>query len=95
MVDARLPDGSRVHAVVPPLAVVTLSIAAWRVPMIVVYRVNTLLWKAAGQFLIKTPKIAMLMIPDPSAARAPSRSQARLKMVGNMIEFIRPMPSRL
>ena len=41
------------------------------------------------------PKMAMLMIPDPSAARPPSPSQARLKMVGNMIEFISPTASRL
>ena len=41
------------------------------------------------------PKIATLMIPDPSAARGPSFSQARLKMVGNMIEFIRPQASRV
>ena len=34
-------------------------------------------------------------MPEPSAARAPSPSLARLKMVGNMIEFIRPMASRL
>ena len=35
------------------------------------------------------------MMPEPSAARGPSFSQARLKMVGNMIEFIRPIASRL
>ena len=35
------------------------------------------------------------MIPDPSAACLPSPSQARVKIVGNMIEFIRPMASRL
>ena len=41
------------------------------------------------------PKIATLMIPEPSAARGPSPSQASVKIVGNMIEFIRPMASRL
>ena len=35
------------------------------------------------------------MIPDPSAARLPSRSQASEKIVGNMIEFISPIASRL
>ncbi len=40
----------------------TVHVAAYGVPMIVVYRINTLLWKAAGQFLIKTPKIAMVNI---------------------------------
>src|SRR3546814_20420875 len=33
------------------------------------------------------------MMPEPSAARGPSFSQARLKIVGNMIEFIRPTAS--
>ena len=41
------------------------------------------------------PKIATLMIPEPSAARLPNRSQASEKMVGNMIEFINPIASRL
>ncbi|GIW75442.1 MAG: lipid-A-disaccharide synthase [Phycisphaerae bacterium] len=40
----------------------TVHVAAYGVPMIVVYRVNTLVWKVAGQFLIKTPKIAMVNI---------------------------------
>ena len=40
----------------------TVHVAAYGVPMIVVYRISTLLWKAAGQFLIKTPKIAMVNI---------------------------------
>ncbi len=40
----------------------TVHVAAYAVPMIVVYRINTLLWKMAGQFLIKTPKIAMVNI---------------------------------
>jgi lipid-A-disaccharide synthase len=40
----------------------TVHVAAYAVPMIVVYRINTLLWKTAGQFLIKTPKIAMVNI---------------------------------
>ncbi len=40
----------------------TVHVAAYAVPMIVVYRISTLLWKAAGQFLIKTPKIAMVNI---------------------------------
>lgn len=40
----------------------TVHVAAYAVPMIVVYRINTLLWKMAGRFLIKTPKIAMVNI---------------------------------
>jgi lipid-A-disaccharide synthase len=40
----------------------TVHVAAYAVPMIVVYRISRLLWKAAGQFLIKTPKIAMVNI---------------------------------
>jgi lipid A disaccharide synthetase len=37
-------------------------VAAWRVPMIVVYRVNPLVWHLAGRWLIKTKKIAMVNI---------------------------------
>ena len=33
------------------------------------------------------------MMPDPSAARRPSPSQARVKIVGNMIELARPIAS--
>ena len=40
----------------------TVHVAAYGVPMIVVYRINTLLWQAAGRWLIKTPKIAMVNI---------------------------------
>jgi len=40
----------------------TVHVAAYAVPMVVVYRINMLLWKAAGQFLVKTPKIAMVNI---------------------------------
>lgn len=40
----------------------TVHVAAYGVPMIVVYRINMLLWKLAGQHLIKTPKIAMVNI---------------------------------
>ncbi len=40
----------------------TVHVAAYGVPMIVVYRISTLLWQAAGQWLIKTPKIAMVNI---------------------------------
>ncbi len=40
----------------------TVHVAAYGVPMIVVYRINTLLWNAAGRWLIKTPKIAMVNI---------------------------------
>jgi lipid-A-disaccharide synthase len=40
----------------------TLHVAAWNVPMIVVYRVNPLLWHAAARWLIKTRKIAMVNI---------------------------------
>ena len=41
------------------------------------------------------PNMAMLIKPDPSEARASSFSQARLKIVGNMIEFIKPIASKL
>jgi lipid-A-disaccharide synthase len=40
----------------------TVHVAAWHVPMIVVYRVNPLLWHAAARWLIKTRKIAMVNI---------------------------------
>ena len=40
----------------------TVHVAAYAVPMIVVYRVNTFLWHAAAKHLIKTPKIAMVNI---------------------------------
>ncbi|MBC7782337.1 MAG: hypothetical protein H7144_00740, partial [Burkholderiales bacterium] len=40
----------------------TVHVAAYGVPMIVVYRINTVLWQALGRWLIKTPKIAMVNI---------------------------------
>ena len=40
----------------------TVHVAAYGIPMIVVYRISTLLWQGAGRWLIKTPKIAMVNI---------------------------------
>lgn len=40
----------------------TVHVAAWNVPMIVVYRVNPLLWHLAARWLLKTRKIAMVNI---------------------------------
>ncbi len=40
----------------------TLHVAAWNVPMIVVYRINPILWHLAGKWLIKTKKIALVNI---------------------------------
>ena len=40
----------------------TVHVAAWNVPMIVVYRINPILWHLAGRWLIKTRKIAMVNI---------------------------------
>jgi lipid-A-disaccharide synthase len=40
----------------------TLHVAAWNVPMIVVYRVNPLLWHLAGRWLVKTKRIALVNI---------------------------------
>ena len=40
----------------------TLHVAAWGVPMIVVYRLNPLLWHGAARWLIKTKKIALVNI---------------------------------
>lgn len=40
----------------------TLHVAAWGVPMIVVYRINPLLWHGAGRWVIKTKKIALVNI---------------------------------
>jgi lipid-A-disaccharide synthase len=40
----------------------TVHVAAWRVPMIVVYRINPILWHLAARWLIKTKKIAMVNI---------------------------------
>ena len=45
--------------------------------------------------MIAPPEIATFKMPEPSAARSPSPSLARVKMVGNMMEFIRPIASRL
>jgi len=40
----------------------TVHVAAWRVPMIVVYRVNPLLWHGIARWLLRTKKIAMVNI---------------------------------
>jgi lipid-A-disaccharide synthase len=40
----------------------TVHVAAWRVPMIVVYRVNPILWHGAARWLLRTKKIAMVNI---------------------------------
>jgi lipid-A-disaccharide synthase len=40
----------------------TVHVAAYAVPMIVVYRINPVLWQAAGRWLVKTKKIAMVNI---------------------------------
>jgi lipid-A-disaccharide synthase len=40
----------------------TLHVAAWNVPMVVVYHVNTILWHVIGRWLVKTKKIAMVNI---------------------------------
>ena len=40
----------------------TVHVAAWRVPMIVVYRVNRLLWHGVARWLLRTKKIAMVNI---------------------------------
>lgn len=40
----------------------TVHVAAYGVPMVVVYRISTVLWQAVGRWLIKTPKIAMVNI---------------------------------
>jgi lipid-A-disaccharide synthase len=40
----------------------TVHVAAYHVPMIVVYRINPILWHLAARWLIKTKKIAMVNI---------------------------------
>jgi lipid-A-disaccharide synthase len=40
----------------------TVHVAAWRVPMIVVYRINLLLWELVGRWIVQTKKIAMVNI---------------------------------
>ena len=40
----------------------TVHVAAWRVPMIVVYRINPLLWELVGRWIVQTKKIAMVNI---------------------------------
>lgn len=40
----------------------TVHVAAWGVPMIVVYRINPILWHGVGRWLVKTRKIAMVNI---------------------------------
>jgi lipid-A-disaccharide synthase len=57
--DALIP---RCDLVVTKSGTSTVHVAAWNVPMIVVYRVNPILWHAAARWLIKTRKIAMVNI---------------------------------
>ena len=40
----------------------TVHVAAWRVPMIVVYRVNPLLWHGVARWVLRTKKSAMVNI---------------------------------
>jgi lipid-A-disaccharide synthase len=40
----------------------TLHVAAWGVPMIVVYRINPLIWHGAGRWIVRTRKIALVNI---------------------------------
>ena len=40
----------------------TVHVAAWRVPMIVVYRINPLLWELVGRWIVQTKKIAIVNI---------------------------------
>jgi lipid-A-disaccharide synthase len=40
----------------------TVHVAAWRVPMIVVYRINPVLWELVGRWVVQTKKIAMVNI---------------------------------
>src|SRR5207237_8210376 len=40
----------------------TVHVAAWRVPMIVVYRASPILWELIARWMIKTRKIAMVNI---------------------------------
>jgi lipid-A-disaccharide synthase len=40
----------------------TLHVAAWNVPMIVVYRINPILWNLVGRWVVKTKKIALVNI---------------------------------
>jgi lipid-A-disaccharide synthase len=40
----------------------TLHVAAWGVPLIVVYRVHPLIWHGAGRWIVKTRKIALVNI---------------------------------
>src|SRR3954468_24121747 len=40
----------------------TLHVAAWNVPMIVVYRLSPLIWHLVGRWLVKTKKIALVNI---------------------------------
>jgi lipid-A-disaccharide synthase len=40
----------------------TLHVAAYGVPMIVVYRINSLAWNLVGRFIVKTPSIALVNI---------------------------------
>ena len=40
----------------------TLHVAAYRVPMIVVYRLNPIAWHVVGRWIVKTPSIALVNI---------------------------------
>jgi lipid-A-disaccharide synthase len=40
----------------------TIHVAAWNVPMIVVYRLNPMVWHLLGSWLVKTRKIALVNI---------------------------------
>jgi lipid-A-disaccharide synthase len=53
---------SRCDLVITKSGTSTVHVAAWRVPMIVVYRVNPLLWHGAARWLLRTKKIAMVNI---------------------------------
>jgi lipid-A-disaccharide synthase len=49
----------------------TLHVAAYAVPMIVVYRINPIAWHVVGRWVVKTPSMALVNI---LAERAPAES---------------------
>ena len=76
----------------------TLHVAAWGVPMIVVYRINPILWHGVGRWVIKTKKIALVnilagnidLVPEfvPWYGSVESVSECALKMLNQPTQLL-------
>ena len=66
----------------------TLAVAAYQVPMIVVYRLSKAMWNLLGRWVIKTPSIALVNI---LAERSPAHSGSpRFRIVPEIIPWNGP-----